>query len=216
MDWQRNMITEFYGQLIEDEDDPAGSYLRRYQYLYLEIAKKTASRKSLPVWVCTTCLPTARSTARCMSWRLTATTRASSIAAPRSRWTRRPACSRAGASGRRLSRQAGRRGAPEESGRLPLRPRSDHGGDQRLRHGHRQAQRPVRHPLQYAQGSGELLSGGGPRGPRRSAVRCILLYSGTDVRTIRFFIDKEMEADNGLPAGAKPRPPARRKSGSSI
>lgn len=34
------MITEFYGQLIEDEDDPAGSYLRRYQYLYLEIAKK--------------------------------------------------------------------------------------------------------------------------------------------------------------------------------
>ena len=29
--------------------------------------------------------------------------------------------------------------------------------------------------------------------------RCILLYSGTDVRTIRFFIDKEMEADNGLP-----------------
>ena len=40
MDWQRNMITEFYGQLIEDEDDPAGNYLRRYQYLYLEIAKK--------------------------------------------------------------------------------------------------------------------------------------------------------------------------------
>ena len=31
--------------------------------------------------------------------------------------------------------------------------------------------------------------------------RCTLLYSGTDVRTIRFFIDKEMEADNGLPAG---------------
>ena len=40
MDWQRSMITEFYGQLIEDEDDPAGNYLRRYQYLYLEIAKK--------------------------------------------------------------------------------------------------------------------------------------------------------------------------------
>lgn len=40
IDWQRDMITEFYGQLIEDEDDPAGSYLRRYQYLYLEIAKK--------------------------------------------------------------------------------------------------------------------------------------------------------------------------------
>ena len=46
--------------------------------------------------------------------------------------------------------------------------------------------------------------------------RCILLYSGTDVRTIRFFIDKEMEADNGLPPTSRPRPPARRKSGSSI
>ncbi len=33
--------------------------------------------------------------------------------------------------------------------------------------------------------------------------RCILLYSGTDVRTIRFFIDKEKEADNGLPADVK-------------
>ena len=33
--------------------------------------------------------------------------------------------------------------------------------------------------------------------------RCILLYSGTDVRTIRFFIDKEMEADNGLLADVK-------------
>ena len=33
--------------------------------------------------------------------------------------------------------------------------------------------------------------------------RCILLYSGTDVRTIRFFIDKEREADNGLPAEVK-------------
>ena len=33
--------------------------------------------------------------------------------------------------------------------------------------------------------------------------RCTLLYSGTDVRTIRFFIDKEMETDNGLPADVK-------------
>ena len=33
--------------------------------------------------------------------------------------------------------------------------------------------------------------------------RCTLLYSGTDVRTIRFFIDKELEADNGLPADVK-------------
>lgn len=33
--------------------------------------------------------------------------------------------------------------------------------------------------------------------------RCTLLYSGTDVRTIRFFIEKEQEADNGLPADVK-------------
>ena len=33
--------------------------------------------------------------------------------------------------------------------------------------------------------------------------RCTLLYSGTDVRTIRFFINKELEADNGLPADVK-------------
>ena len=37
------------------------------------------------------------------------------------------------------------------------------------------------------------------------------VYSGTDVRTIRFFIDKEMEADNGLPADVKAE--AARKAG---
>ena len=43
MDWQRDAVTEFYGQMIEAEGldtDPAGRYIRRYQYLYLEIAKK--------------------------------------------------------------------------------------------------------------------------------------------------------------------------------
>ena len=43
MDWQRDAVTEFYGQMVEaegEEADPAGSYIRRYQYLYLEIAKK--------------------------------------------------------------------------------------------------------------------------------------------------------------------------------
>ncbi|WP_164510355.1 hypothetical protein [Agathobaculum sp. Marseille-P7918] len=43
MDWQRDAVTEFYGQMIEaegDEADPTGQYIRRYQYLYLEIAKK--------------------------------------------------------------------------------------------------------------------------------------------------------------------------------
>lgn len=43
MDWQRDAVSEFYGQLVEaegDETDPAGLYIRRYQYLYIEIAKK--------------------------------------------------------------------------------------------------------------------------------------------------------------------------------
>lgn len=40
MDWQRDAITQFYGELLQDEDDPADGYIRRYQYLYLEIAKK--------------------------------------------------------------------------------------------------------------------------------------------------------------------------------
>ncbi len=84
-----------------------------------------------------------------------------------------------------------------------LRPGAGHGGHQRLWHGHRQAQRAVRHSLQYAQGSGELLSGGGPRGPRRGTGSLHPALPGTDVRTIRFFIDKEMEADNGLPADVK-------------
>ena len=33
--------------------------------------------------------------------------------------------------------------------------------------------------------------------------RCILLYSGADVRTIRFLIEKEQETDNGLPADVR-------------
>ena len=33
--------------------------------------------------------------------------------------------------------------------------------------------------------------------------RCTLLYAGTDVRTIRYFIEKEQEEDNGLPADVK-------------
>ena len=49
MDWQRDAVTEFYGQMIEaegDEADPAGSYIRRYQYLYLEIAKKNGKSRA--------------------------------------------------------------------------------------------------------------------------------------------------------------------------
>ena len=40
IDWQRDAVMEFYGEMVGDEADPAGSYIRRYQYLYLEIAKK--------------------------------------------------------------------------------------------------------------------------------------------------------------------------------
>ena len=43
-DFTENIVlAHLYGQMIEaegDEADPAGSYIRRYQYLYLEIAKK--------------------------------------------------------------------------------------------------------------------------------------------------------------------------------
>nr|WP_297175113.1 terminase large subunit [uncultured Agathobaculum sp.] len=40
MDWQRDAVTEFYGEMVKDECDPDGLYIRRYQYLYIEIAKK--------------------------------------------------------------------------------------------------------------------------------------------------------------------------------
>ena len=34
IDWQRDMVQSFYGEMTEDEDAP-GEYLRKYQYLYL-------------------------------------------------------------------------------------------------------------------------------------------------------------------------------------
>jgi ATP-dependent DNA helicase RecQ len=43
----------------------------------------------------------------------------------------------------------------------------------------------------------------GRAGRDGDAARCTLLYSGADVRTIRYFIEKEQEADNGLPADVK-------------
>ena len=62
-----------------------------------------------------------------------------------------------------------------------------------FRDGHRQIQRAVRHPLQHAQGPGKLLPGSGPGRPGRAAARCILLYSGQDVRTQQFLIEKSSE-----------------------
>ena len=46
-----------------------------------------------------------------------------------------------------------------------------HGRDKRLRHGHRQVQRPLRPALQHAAEPRRLLPGGGARGPRRAALR---------------------------------------------
>ncbi len=113
--------------------------------------------------------------------------------------------------------QAGCGHPAEESGRFPLRPRSNHGGDQRLRHGHRQAQRPVRHPLQYAQGSGKLLSGGGPA---RAATVCRPAAScSIPVRMCAPSASsstRRWRRTTACPPTSRPRPPARRKSGSSI
>ena len=39
--WQTEAITEFYGTLLADED--TGEIYRRYQYLFMELPKKTAN-----------------------------------------------------------------------------------------------------------------------------------------------------------------------------
>lgn len=39
MDWQRDAVRRFYGEMVPDETDPE-YLLRKYQYLYLEIPKK--------------------------------------------------------------------------------------------------------------------------------------------------------------------------------
>lgn len=57
-----------------------------------------------------------------------------------------------------------RRGARAGAGRLPLRQRAGHRRNECLRHGHRQEQRALRHPLQHAQEHRGVLSGSGPRG----------------------------------------------------
>ena len=46
--------------------------------------------------------------------------------------------------------------------------------------------------------------------------RCILLYSGTDVRTSASSSTKRWRRTTACPPTSRPRPPARRKSGSSI
>lgn len=60
-----------------------------------------------------------------------------------------------------ISRRACGGGKTHKSGRFHLRQAQDNGRNQRFRHGHRQIKRFLCYPLQYAQGRGKLLSGGG-------------------------------------------------------
>jgi len=70
-----------------------------------------------------------------------------------------------------LSRRSPERRTGTEPGLLACRRDSGHRRDKRLRHGHRQAGRPLRHPLQHARRHGGLLSGGRTRRAGRSSLR---------------------------------------------
>ena len=74
------------------------------------------------------------------------------------------------AAGGRLSRRTAARRAPRDPRGLHERPFRDRHRHERLRHGHRQGRRPLRHALQPAGQPGGVLPGGGPRRPRRAAV----------------------------------------------
>ena len=73
--------------------------------------------------------------------------------------------------GAALSRRHGGGRALAQPGRLPAGGRHRHGGDHRVRHGHRQAGRALRLPRQHAEQHRELLPGDRPRRPRRPAGR---------------------------------------------
>ena len=66
-----------------------------------------------------------------------------------------------------LSRGTKRRGAQGESGEISVRHLPGDGRDERVRHGHRQIQRAVCHPLPNAALDGGVLSGGRARRTRR-------------------------------------------------
>ena len=81
-----------------------------------------------------------------------------------------------------LSCRARCRDARAQPGPLPQGGGRHHGGDRRLRHGHRQAQRALRRPSRPAQEPRGLLPGDRPRRPRRAAGRCLddLRHAGRD------------------------------------
>ena len=82
------------------------------------------------------------------------------------------AAARPGAhSGRRVSRRPGRRSAPRRAGRVHDREGARDRRDERVRHGHRQAERAARAALRHARHARGVLPGGGPRRPRRQARR---------------------------------------------
>ena len=70
---------------------------------------------------------------------------------------------------RRLPRRHGVRGAQPRAGGVPPRRRRRRGRDGRVRHGHRQVQRPLRHPPRHAALDRGLLPGDRPR---RAATAC--------------------------------------------
>ena len=83
----------------------------------------------------------------------------------------RRAWSRPGVAGAGLPRRSGQGSAQRAAGRVPGRGRGGDGGDHRLRHGHRQARRALRHPRRSAGLDRGLLAGDRPRRPRRRAGR---------------------------------------------
>ena len=92
-----------------------------------------------------------------------------------------------------------RNGAPE-SGRLPVRPGADHGGHQRLRHGHRQVQRQLRDPLQHARNVWRpIIRRPGRAGRDGERADCILLFSSGDINTAKFFIDNSTDNEELTP-----------------
>ena len=80
-------------------------------------------------------------------------------------------CSSARASGRGVSRRPRRRASPRRAGRVHDREGARDRRDERVRHGHRQAQRAARHSPRDARHARGVLSGSGPRRPRRQARR---------------------------------------------